>query len=70
MDGNARIVVYPPPHPKLPFLVITFEADGKIMAESSSTAIWAHALADASSLGRGQDDNAEARQPLPRIIES
>jgi hypothetical protein len=56
MVENPRIVVYPPPEPKLPFLVITFEADGKIMAESSSTALLAHALADTSALGR--DDNA------------
>ena len=61
MVENPRIVVYSPPGPKWPFLVITFEGDGKIVAESSSSALLAHALAETSAFGRHLDDNAAAR---------
>jgi hypothetical protein len=44
------VVVYPPPDSQSPFLVVTFERSGKVSAEMSSSAVFAHDLADATEM--------------------
>jgi hypothetical protein len=43
------VVVYPPPDRASPFLVVTFDGNGKVNAEMSSSAVFAHDLADATA---------------------
>jgi hypothetical protein len=67
MDTNARIVVYPPPRPKLPFLVVSFHADGRVdVVDSSSNAVSAWTLADTRALGhRGAEEIAYESKRAP-----
>ena len=48
MDRFA-VVVYPPPDRASPFLVVTFDGNGKVNAEVSSSAVFAYDLADATA---------------------
>ncbi len=43
------VVVYQPPNKHAPFLVVTFEANGSISVDTSSSAIGACGVADAAS---------------------
>jgi hypothetical protein len=53
------VVVYPPPDSQLPFLVVTFERSGKISAEMSSSAVFAHDLADATEMRLAANEDFE-----------